>query len=294
MISAKSSSAHPARHGGFSVLELLVSAGLLVVIMLGLLAMFYQTERAFRIGIAQTDILEGGRAAMELIVNDVREMRAAADVQHWPHSPSQPPHVDITNFAVLSGYPGVWQTLDPANSRENRLQSFYFLTRENNSWRGVRYDFDPAQADGGAGTLYRMDLIPGLMPPVLVNDPETISSQLSVNDYAATLGANYGRIVDGVVHLSVRAYDELGNLSTNTFPYPDPGPFYHYAYTNRFLPAYVEVELGILEPKAVERYRGMTNLINMQTNYVAGQAKRVHLFRQRVPIRSTPVIAPLF
>ena len=57
----------------------MVAVSLLAVIIVGLLAMFYQTQRAFRSGIAQVDVLEGGRATLDLISRELQEMTAASD-----------------------------------------------------------------------------------------------------------------------------------------------------------------------------------------------------------------------
>jgi hypothetical protein len=45
----------------FSLIEIMVTVGLLTFIILGLLLMFNQTQRAFRTGMTQTDVL-GSRA----------------------------------------------------------------------------------------------------------------------------------------------------------------------------------------------------------------------------------------
>jgi hypothetical protein len=58
-----------------------------------------------------------------------------------------------------------------------------------------------------------------------------------------------------------------------------------YIFTSNAVPAYVEFELGILEKQAYERYRAMPDY-DSRTNFLARQIGSVHLFRQRVPIRS--------
>src|ERR1051325_4139527 len=72
----------------FSLLEIMVAVSLLAVIIVGLLAMFYQVQRAFRAGTAQADVMEGGRATMNLLTRDLQEM-AATDVEF------------TTNFVVV-------------------------------------------------------------------------------------------------------------------------------------------------------------------------------------------------
>src|SRR5947207_12610645 len=52
---------------GFSLIEIMVTVSLLTFIILGLLLMFNQTQRAFRTGMTQTDVLEAGRATMDML-----------------------------------------------------------------------------------------------------------------------------------------------------------------------------------------------------------------------------------
>src|SRR5438552_11787176 len=58
---------------GLTIMEMLVSISLLAVIILGLYAMFDMTQRAFMTGTRQVDIMEGGRAAMDLMVRDLAQ-----------------------------------------------------------------------------------------------------------------------------------------------------------------------------------------------------------------------------
>ena len=57
----------------FTLLEILVSVALLSFIVLGLFAMFNQTQRAFRMSMTQSDILEAGRAVMEMMPRELEQ-----------------------------------------------------------------------------------------------------------------------------------------------------------------------------------------------------------------------------
>src|SRR5437868_14780146 len=61
----------------FTLIEIMIVAVLLTVIVLGLLAMFQQTQKAFRVGMTQTDVLESGRATMHLITRDLEHIAAS-------------------------------------------------------------------------------------------------------------------------------------------------------------------------------------------------------------------------
>ncbi len=66
---------HGASKGAFSLIEIMVAVGLMTIIVLGLLAMFDQTTRAFKVGMGQTDVLESGRATLHFVnLNHLRTM----------------------------------------------------------------------------------------------------------------------------------------------------------------------------------------------------------------------------
>ena len=57
-------------------------------------------------------------------------------------------------------------------------------------------------------------------------------------------------------------------------------------YLNRVaLPAYVEVEIGVLEPATLAKFRARTNDLPAARDYLSKHVGQVHLFRQRIPIR---------
>src|SRR5262249_37093152 len=61
-------------HQGFSLIEILVVVALMTIIILGLLLMFQQTQRAFTQSMTQSDVLANGRAVMDLIPREVEQM----------------------------------------------------------------------------------------------------------------------------------------------------------------------------------------------------------------------------
>ncbi len=50
------------RTSAFSLIELMITLGLISFIILGLMLMFQQVQRSFRGSMTQTDVLEAGRA----------------------------------------------------------------------------------------------------------------------------------------------------------------------------------------------------------------------------------------
>jgi len=110
---------------------------------------------------------------------------------------------------------------------------------------------------------------------------------------------NMSHLVDGVVHLTVRAYDINGQWMTNGYPFGYTniarnvwfsgsawGETGFYMFSNT-LPASVEIGLGILEDRSIQRAESLINVSPVAcSNYLAGRAGQVHLFRQRIPIRN--------
>jgi prepilin-type N-terminal cleavage/methylation domain-containing protein len=263
---------------GFSLVEILVTVALLSVIILGLVAMFNQTRRAFTSSITQVDVLESGRDAAGLIAQEMEQMAAAGSV-------------NVTNFYVqTTSQQPMFQTLvDASDVRTNTLQAVFFLTRLNQTWTGVGYRVFPGD---GVGTLYRYS-----GNNISATNGPLLTLQWSNFNYGVTAsgpGTNFTRIMDGVVNFRIRAYDTNGNqlanivtptvIATNYFvPMADD---HYYQMTSNSLPAYVEIELGVLEDRALARYQALSNNPTIGLNYLANHPGQVHMFRQRIPIRN--------
>lgn len=267
--------------GGFSLLEMLVASAILVIIMLGLLGMFYQTDRALRLTLQQRDILDAGRTAMEVMVRDLSMVTAAENT-------------NAANLLIFANYPGLIQRLNESNPNEvrtNTLQSFFFLTQENDIWNGIRYDFK-FEANDTVGTLYRMQITD------MATNVVSVSSNLlnvSYQDWEDGLAPDfaYGRISEGVVHLTLRCYDANGYLITeaNTL---EPGvvvvrsdDVYGYQFVGTNMPAFVDLEFGVLEPNVFRVASEMNDPVAAES-YLSDKADAVQLFRKRVPVRYTP------
>jgi len=68
------------------------------------------------------------------------------------------------------------------------------------------------------------------------------------------------------------------------------------------VPAYLELEVGFLEPHILDRYKAIASgfvpgtpppqaIINAQRNYLSNHVAQVHLFRQRIPVRNVDFAA---
>lgn len=299
--SPKSHNCSGAGRRGFSLIEIMIAVTLLTLILIGLLAMFYQVQRAFRAGTQQADIMEGGRATMALIVRDLQEM-AASRVDAIPSD-------TVTNFLVVPGDAVNWryQALASGNVRPNLLQEFAFVSRSGDMWSGVGYRFAMGTNDSdpkaGVSALYR--IVESTNAQTLLSQQSNavwhVSRVVSDLGYANRIGARYHRVVDGVVNLTITPYDANGvafhtyddTNSFNRFFRANVAPGGVYAFMADDLPAYVDVELAVMEPSTFAKYRVRwqqdvdSNYTApwKSTNYLAQHIGQTHVFRQRVPIR---------
>ncbi|MEP6663974.1 MAG: hypothetical protein ABJC04_09950, partial [Verrucomicrobiota bacterium] len=126
------------RDTALTLVEMMVATGLLVVIMLGLTTMFTQTQRAFRSGLKQTDVFEGGRALMDLLT---RDLESAVDA-------GSSNLVNFNYFYLTTNL----QSSDGLN-RTNQLDYLYVLSRFNSEWTGTGFTF--SNTVPGVVDLYR-------------------------------------------------------------------------------------------------------------------------------------------
>jgi prepilin-type N-terminal cleavage/methylation domain-containing protein len=261
---------------GFSLIEVMVAVSLLAVIIVGLLAMFYQTQRAFRVGMTQVDVLEKGRATMELIARELQEAAGSIDTA-------------VTNLAIIPtpGYVAQRMELPGGESAPLMIQNVSFLRRVNDEWIGESYWVG---SSNGVGTLYRL--------LVVSNRTEVAPLAEAVhNPNLAMFNASSAPIADGIVHFRVWPQDSRGIHFMSDFP-PTidvdsradlDGRFDTYVFSSNALPTYFDVELAVLEPKSLEQFRARNAIDSTKaTDYLKRQAGRIHFFKQRVPVRNGP------
>src|SRR5437867_6004475 len=190
----------------FSLIELMVAVGLMSLVVLGLLVMFQQTQRAFTGSMTQVDMLEGARATTDLIERELEQMTPS----HTPYAANfvselAPPDLVFAPGVTFQDLPG---TGSPPLRRLNVLHHFFFLTRENQTWRGIGYLVGPPAF--GVGTLYRFWQETNSSVETLRTNFDTAAAQLYYHNRVTTNLLT--RMVDGVVHLRVRAYNTNGFL----------------------------------------------------------------------------------
>jgi len=260
--------------------------------------MFSQTQKAFRASLTQTDLLEAGRIQTDMMARELSQIAASG-------------RGFTTNFFVelssrfnpplLQGMTGTSLAPGVQDQRTNIVQSFFFLSQNNQNWTGTGYVVIP---DGGlgVGTLYRFYTNQGMY-----------SATNMSGDFLKAPLSSLTRISDGVVHLRVRPFATNGYpivwdgfrtngvFKTNAFntgalrvkstiaynPLPSVPEAVNCYFTSNALPAYLELEVGILEKQVLERFRaiGSVNALAQQ-RYLSNHVGQVHIFRQRIPIRT--------
>ena len=257
----------------FSLIEIMVAVALLAVIIVGLLAMFYQTQRAFRAGLAQVDVLEGGRAAMELTLRDLQDVSVSFDTP-------------VTNLEARPpvGYTPLTLDLPGNETIQASLQDVWFIRRINDDWIGESYQVSNIVA--GVGTLYRLLVTTNRYGVGALADLLRTASPAS--------NSNFMQVAQGVAHFRLIPYDSKGlPVSSNDVPkgifsMPQPNQQWSFAFSSNSLPPYLDVEMAVLEPKSVEQLRARANNPAKATEYLRQQAGRIHFFKQRVALRNAP------
>ena len=275
-------------------MEILVVVSLLSLIVLALMAVFSSTQRAFRAAVTQSDVLEGSRAAVELITADLRGLTSSGGGSNTWLNVGVPPVTPVNFFSLANNSSPLVQSLPGSTvARTNVLNYFFVLGRENTKWTSTAYIVD----SGSASPLY--PLYRFYAETNTANSPWTLYNLFLTEIQGAQWHTNLSHIIDGVVHLSVRAYDPHGtwiNNNNSFYPYtkavnvqfvPGYGSAYGevqlFMYSNT-VPAAVELELGVMEDRTLARAASLPFQSAAQGNYLSQQSGAVHVFRQRVSI----------
>jgi type II secretory pathway pseudopilin PulG len=289
----------------FTLIEVMVVFVLLSLIVLTLMAVFNSTQTAFRASVTQAGVLESGRATMDLMTDDLRAM-APLDGSYSIVSFGSGISGAVNFYVAVANYasppsPLIQPMVGGGSHRTNVLETFFILSRGNQNgvptWYGVGY----AVTNGPSGSLYSLYRF-ATNHPVAARDP----AQIFTRDFGNFLTniTSGSHLLDGVVSLTVRAYDVNGvwmigntNLPPTylvvtqhngtgpiVFYFPPAWGQFGFVMFSNTLPASVEIEMGVLEDRALQRAESLSGSFLAQSNYLAGSASQVHIFRQRVSI----------
>src|SRR5206468_641903 len=110
------------------------------LIVLGLIAMFTQTQRAFRASMTQTDLLESGRLLTDTVGRELSQIAPSGRGATTNFFAALSPQF---NKPFLQGLPGT------QDQRTNLVQNIFFLSQNNQSWTGIGYEVVPDYQNAG-------------------------------------------------------------------------------------------------------------------------------------------------
>jgi len=279
----------PVTRRAFTLIEVMVVMVLLSLIVVALMGVFSSTQAAFRASVTQTDVLEGGRAAMDLITGDLRAMSPSLGTSNIVGGNLPAVNLCITNY----NYPILTNSLVASgNIRSNLLDNIFILSRGNQNgvptWYGTGYAVYVSPTN-----LYSLYRFSTSKPMAAATNAASLFYAYFQNFLAAPNGTNYSHLLDGVVGFKLSPFDADGKLiftnRTNIRTNYSPNGVCYLFYSNA-LPASVEIEMATLEDRTLQRAgsRGIAGQsplnVPAQWQYLAGQAGNLHVFRQRVAI----------
>ncbi len=253
------------RASGFSLIELMVAVTVLAMITVALMVVLNQTQRVLRGSTSQVDVLETGRAVLDMIDRELCEFRPVSK-----YTGEVPTFIVILKGAHEVRYTNRWdvvplQIQEPLTQvlprisvlRTNYLNDVFFVTLRNRQWRAIGYKVWGEK--GVVGDLYRVEWSWNAAPerPII-----NTNLALYVTSFCYTTPASYARyrkIASGVVHFHVRPL--VGSTLTNQPGWQrnvkmQPLPEFNaceWLFYDGIVPPMLEVELGVLEPALYAR-----------------------------------------
>ena len=312
----------------FTLVEILVTIALLSMITLGLFATFNQVQRAFRSSMNQVDQLEAGRAVTGMLPAELEQTTPCGAMAVTFYAQVIPNYAPLTQNLPGTVTPPTQRTnlLQDCFILQRQNQTWVgigYCVRTNDSAGRLWYpETGATPSQLGVGSLYRFSISTNVLGSTgLPNDP----SQLYRAFYFACRNGDptsqiiSNRICDGVIHFCLQAFAtngfpivSLGSSTTNayfrtntltlgysmvhpvaaSFNYSCPGNQGGICFYSNAVPAAVELQLGMLEQHAWDRYNAIGDP-TARLNYLQRDdvTSRVHLFRQRVPIRNVNPLA---
>jgi prepilin-type N-terminal cleavage/methylation domain-containing protein len=299
----------------FSLLEMLIGMAMLSVIVLALFAMFNQTQKALIANAGQTDVMENGRAVMDLLIRDLGRARPSnigTNLVFVPRSTnvqerlSPAPNMMVLRTAAGPSDPQVRAAFLDGWRRTTLFHDLFYLAENRpGQWTGAGLFVapeDPATPDDAVGTLYRYeDPWPvSLRGARGADQANVLYNRFFNNATYRSSPTNSSRLLDGVVFFratpfgpSGQALDPTSWPQTNAFPVPkdvligpNPSagvPLNATLFRGRAFPTSVELEIGVLPPELVERYRVLpANPPGIRTRFLTNNLANILVFRQRV------------
>lgn len=309
---------------GFTVIELMLAISIMGVIVYALYSMFNQTQKALRNTETQSGVSDKARAIMEILV---REIEQAQPTYLAVTEPDGDYHQITNFYSSLEFFQRIQTDNREGSGvrrRTNVLESFYFTTTETNWWNVVGYKVNHATNVVGELKRYAwtnnfryhpdlfMKAAGGFLETPVTNEqffhhiadgvihfkmtPYDVNGrQLAYNSENKVPGlykiyrtrsngspmtphAKYNDVETNAVREANVLLRQYIQNSTN---------FTVASFRSNALPAFVELELGMLEEDALRQYYLMLSDKNPNAaSFLQDKISKVHLFRQRIPIRT--------
>lgn len=276
---------------GMTIMEMMVAMSILVIIVVGLLNMFSYTQRALRASTTQTDVMETGRAVMDLMMREIPQAKAVnLPLNQVYYFYGFPISNSVNFYAITNTSNGLFPPLSQrraggAPDINYDIEDLFFTYNINRQWFGIGY-FVNITNNSGVGTLYRYLCMTNHNGARELFKDFMREKSLFQNNPRLTGTDKTHRVADGIVHFEIHCYDRNGeiyqdNISSNIVKLSNFALFMGNA-----LPYSVEVVLGVLEPPVLDQIAGMPGASVRAFLEDERRAGRVHIFRQKIPVHS--------
>ncbi len=302
---------------GFTVTELMVAISLMGVIIFALTAVFNQTQKALRRTEIQNDISEKGRSVLELVTRELEQV-VATNFRRETNF-----YVALTQIPVVYTNRNDPKSLHTNVLNEVFLQTRSVNQWAGIGFRVVD-PMTGGPARDGIGSLERFTPDPVRIFPIDNYFSRLFVNSLTATNNPA-YRTNFHHIAQGVVHFQIKVLDldgrRLGWDTTNIntgYPlvrldskgalmkpalintasnivdapilvrqvFPGGSPETSFAFRSNALPAFLEFELGIIDPETFRNYLTMRTDRNPNAGaFALNRLGKVQLFRQLIPIR---------
>jgi len=306
----------------FTVTELMLAVAIMGVIIFALYSVFNQTQKALRSTEAQGDVAEKARAIVDIISRELEQARPTFSAISSNKIVFQEVNM-LGGYEFAPQYSPRMQKTDRTDvqARTNFFHNIFFYTNHTNSWQGIGYRV--VYVTNGVGVLERFETNQFGSKPVMntlsskfINEPLTNSSYHHVADgvihlafipydsngrrlgfdttnripdqYKTFRAQASGKVIaptsDVVItnQANVLLYEGYPNARAETLQYAT-----RFSFRSNAMPSYVDMEFALLEPETLSQYYLMMKDQNPNAaNFLQKQMAKVHLFRQRIPIRT--------
>ncbi len=312
------------RRTAFTVIELMLAVSIMGVIIFALYSVFNQTQRALRSTRTQGDVAEKARAIVDIISRELEQAHPTYSAVRSNNIVYQEVNM-LGGFESQAQYkaPRV-QASDRSDlqPRTNFFHDLFFFTNHTNAWQGIGYRV--VYVTNGVGVLERFETNQFGFRPVFNQLSDAFQRESLTNityhhvadgivhltfipydaqgrrlgfDTTNRAPSNY-KILRRQANLTALPPPLSDVTSTNLATvildeaYPNSrvetrqyaGRF---SFRSNAVPAYVDLELALLEPDTLAQYYLMLQDENPNAaSYLAKQMAKVHLFRKRIPIRT--------